>query len=231
MARPARRCRVDALSDDDPQDNVVLSGGEDALPEEERTVAVESVLASLRRRRCSCSVQKRRRRLRHGVAACCLDTLQELGLLQRLIDQRLRWQQLHKLDQDRLLFDVLRLLFIEQGAPMTRERPQASPPNVPIHKLSYTVLGQPVCRGGFMLLWGVGSTRFRAILNAVAEGNSSPPVDLRYLKKVRSRSAHVLSWITSFLEELYESEAETLPDGLNDVDCEWWEDVLGETSL
>ena len=82
-----------------------------------------------------------------------------------------------------------------------------------------------------MLLWGVGSTRFRAILNAVAEGNSSPPVDLRYLKKVRSRSAHVLSWITSFLEELYESEAETLPDGLNDVDCEWWEDVLGETSF
>ena len=82
-----------------------------------------------------------------------------------------------------------------------------------------------------MLLWGTGSTHFRAILNTAAEGNPSPPVDLRYLSKVRSRSTHVLSWITSFLEGLYESEAETLPDGLNDVDCEWWEDVLGETSF
>ena len=80
-----------------------------------------------------------------------------------------------------------------------------------------------------MLLWGVGSTPFRAIYNTVAEGNPSPPVDLRYLKKVQARNAHVLSWTTSFLEELYESVAETLPDSLNDVDCEWWEDVLGET--
>ena len=60
------------------------------------------------------------------MVACCLHAFQKPGLLQRLIDQRLQWQQLHKLDQDRLLFDALRLLFNEQGVP------------------TYTVLGQPV---------------------------------------------------------------------------------------
>ena len=39
---------------------------------------------------------------------------------------RLQWQQFHKLDQGRLLFDALRLLFNQQGVPV------------------YTVLGQPV---------------------------------------------------------------------------------------
>ena len=95
----------------------------------------------------------------------------------------------------------------------------------------YTVLGQPVCGGGFTLLWGVWNTRIRAVYNTVAEGNPSSPVDLRYLKKVQSRCAQVLSWTTSFLEEAYESVAETLPDSLNDVDSEWWEDVLGQTPL
>ena len=139
MPRSARRCRVDVLSDDDdvhcrgipgvlradPRDDVVLSGGEDVLPRAERAVAAQSVLASLKRP-CKCSVQKRRRGRDHGVVACCLHAFREPGLLQRLIDQRLQWQQLHKLDQDRLLFGALRLLFNEQGVP------------------TYTVLGQPV---------------------------------------------------------------------------------------
>ena len=213
MPRASHRSRVDTLSDEDsvPGSDVVFSGREKVLPQEECTIAAQLVLASLRRP-YSCSAAKRRRGRDHRVVACCLHAFQKPGLLQRLIDQRLQWQQLHKLDQGRLLFDILRLLFHEQGVARY-----------------YTVLGQPVCRGGFMLLWGVGSTRFRAIYNTVAEGHPSPPVDLRYLKKVQSRNAHVLSWTTSFLEELYESVAETLPDSLNDVDCEWWEDVLGET--
>ena len=97
MARPARRCRVDALSDEDPQDNVVLSGGEDALPEEERTVAAQSVLVSLFSP-CNCSEKKRRRGLDHGVVACSLHAFREPGLLQQVMGQH--WHQLHKLDQD-----------------------------------------------------------------------------------------------------------------------------------
>ena len=110
------------------------------------------------------SVQKRRRGRDHGVVASCLDAFREPGLLQRVIDQQLLWQQLHKLHQDRLLFNVLRLLFREQGVPTTRERPEDSAPSVAVPKQSYEVLGQPICRGGkgFMLLWGVGATHFRA---------------------------------------------------------------------
>ena len=44
--------------------------------------------------------------------------------------------------------------------------------------------GSLFARGDFMLLWATGSTHFQAILNTVAEGNPSPPVDLRYLKEV-----------------------------------------------
>ena len=149
-------------------DDIVLSGGEDALTREGRTVAAQSVLAFLRCP-CSCTVHKRRCGRDHRLVACCLHACRVPGLLQRAIDQQAPCQHLRKLDRDRLLFDVLWLLFNGQGAPMTREGPQASPPNVP--KLSYKVLGQPVCRGGFMVLWGVGSTR-----NTVAEG--SPPHSL-----------------------------------------------------
>ena len=143
MARPAHRCHVGALSDDDnvhgggtpgvlwaSPDDIVLSGGEDALTREERTVAAQSVLAFLRCP-CSCSVHKRRCGRDHRLVASCLHACREPGLLQRVIDQQVPCQHLRKLDRDRLLFDVLWLLFNGQGAPMTREGPQASPPCLP----------------------------------------------------------------------------------------------------
>ena len=100
------------------------------------------------------SVQKQRRGRDHGVVASCLDAFREPGLLQRVIDQQLLWQQLHKLHQDRLLFNVLRLLFREQGVPTTRERPEDSARSVAVPKQSYEVLGQPICRGGKGLCCG-----------------------------------------------------------------------------
>ena len=85
----------------------------------ERSAPLQHNLLASLRCPCKCSVQKRRRGRDHAVVACCLHAFREPGL-------RLQWQQLHKLDQDRLLFDALRLLFNEQGVPTN------------------TVLGQPV---------------------------------------------------------------------------------------
>ena len=61
--------------------------------------------------------------------------------------------------------------------------------------------------------------------------NASAPVKLRYVKKVQSLSTHVFNWTANFVEGLYESEAEILSDGWNDVDCECLEGVLGETAF
>ena len=60
-----------------------------------------------------------------------------------------------------------------------------------------------------------GTPRFQRIRASVEAGRSTAPVDLRYLRGVRkldktgdSQRAHVLT----FLEQVYESQAETLPD-------------------
>ena len=174
--RPVLAAGFDGVLRADPRDDLALPGGKDAFPQEERTGAAQSVLALLRCL-CNCSVQKWRRGRGHGVVACCWHTFRESGLLQWIIDQRLQWQHLHKVEQDWLLFDTLRLLFNEQGAPTTQGRRQASPPNVPIPKHSYKVLGQPDGPGGFMPLWHVGGTHFRAHRSTVAGDHPSPQVD------------------------------------------------------
>ena len=60
-----------------------------------------------------------------------------------------------------------------------------------------------------------GSRRFCKLCEAAREGNVAPPVDLRYLKKPTSRigvSSQVRPDVISYLESIYESVAETLPD-------------------
>lgn len=59
-----------------------------------------------------------------------------------------------------------------------------------------------------------GSGRFKRLRKAVEEGNSSPPVDLRYLRRPLARldAESCRARITSFLEEIYQSVAENLPD-------------------
>ena len=174
--RPVLAAGFDGVLRADPRDDLALPGGKDAFPQEERTGVAQSVLALLRCL-CNCSVQKWRRGRGHGVVACCWHTFRESGLLQQIIDQRLQWQHLRKVDQGWLLFDTLRLLFNEQGTPTTQGGRQASPHNMPIPKHSYKVLGQPVCPRGFMPLWHVGGTHFRAHRSTVAGDHPSPQVD------------------------------------------------------
>ena len=67
-------------------------------------------------------------------------------------------------------------------------------------------------------LWGTG--RFNKILTAVQCGYRSPPVDLRYLKLRKldnSRNQEIVSDVVSFLQKVYSSTAETLPDVKDDT--------------
>ncbi|CAK9056461.1 Hypothetical protein (Fragment) [Durusdinium trenchii] len=64
-----------------------------------------------------------------------------------------------------------------------------------------------------------GSRRFSRVTQAVNDGASAPPVDLRYLNRpgVEAEVATCRSDILSFLSEIYNSIAETLPDFRDDT--------------
>lgn len=67
-------------------------------------------------------------------------------------------------------------------------------------------------------LWGTG--RFNKILTAVQSGYRAPPVDLRYLKLRKldnSRNVEIVEDVVSFLQKVYSSIAETLPDVKDDT--------------
>ena len=73
--------------------------------------------------------------------------------------------------------------------------------------------------------WGSG--RFEKTRKAVCEGASTAPVDLRYLRKAKfgsNQQCPILAGVVSFLEGVYNSVAETLPDvrdGPCDEDAGW----------
>lgn len=71
----------------------------------------------------------------------------------------------------------------------------------------------------FAFLWALfvlsGSGRFARIKAAVARGDAAPPVDLRYLAKAKhhaDKTSELFSGVFSFLEQIYNSIAESLPD-------------------
>ena len=66
-----------------------------------------------------------------------------------------------------------------------------------------------------------GSSRFGRLIGAVRKGQNVPPVDMRYLRKgVPTRGNRggddCRGRVVSFLRGIYESVAETLPDGVRD---------------
>lgn len=68
-----------------------------------------------------------------------------------------------------------------------------------------------------------GSSRFQRMLKAAESGAIIPPADIRYLKTGVSRqpSANdVTGRILTFLQTVYESVGETLPDMRSEADCE-----------
>lgn len=60
-----------------------------------------------------------------------------------------------------------------------------------------------------------GTKRFQKLWTAARDNAAAPPVDLRYLQRPRGRigaESEVRSDIVSFLSDIYDSVAETLPD-------------------
>eukprot|EP00438_Fugacium_kawagutii_P006468 Skav206265 [mRNA] locus=scaffold265:244596:255091:- [translate_table: standard] len=76
-------------------------------------------------------------------------------------------------------------------------------------------LDEKVCLRCFKRLHGLGSGRFGRIRTAVAEGSHAAPVDKRYLRRgkfITDKNGELLSGVLSFLEKVYSSVAESLPD-------------------
>ncbi|CAK9111173.1 FO synthase subunit 1, partial [Durusdinium trenchii] len=69
------------------------------------------------------------------------------------------------------------------------------------------------------------------IRKAVQEGATAPPADLRFLKRPKEKVSGDMPTgkVTSYLETLYQSVAETLPDVKDDgVECTFYEDASGD---
>ena len=164
----------------------------------------------------------------------CLNVLLQPDLFSKAVDHRQVWLGLHKLDQDRLLFDFLKAELARQNIrPISEptyvvDNPAERGPAARRSNFQYIVLGHPVCQHAFKSFWRMGSSRFNSLFRAAVSGAQAPPVDLRYIKRKHgSKEAVARSWVVSYLEELYESEAETMPEHLEDLDALWIEDVVG----
>jgi hypothetical protein len=108
------------------------------------------------------------------------------------------------------LFDRLRELGLSQQVidPMTLIK-------VPGSKLEYYVLGQKVCYPAYASLHGVGRTpRLSSIRDAIFKGAKSSPVDVRYLESVKQESkvSPKAGEVFSYIQTLYDSVAETMPE-------------------
>ncbi|CAK9008254.1 FO synthase subunit 1 [Durusdinium trenchii] len=117
-------------------------------------------------------------------------------------EERMRkeWAELHKLDQDNVAF--------QRARDILRASPEGA-------RTAWIFLDQQVCLRCFKALHALGSGRFARIKAAVARGDAAPPVDLRYLAKAKhhaDKTSELFSGVFSFLEQIYNSIAESLPD-------------------
>ena len=80
-----------------------------------------------------------------------------------------------------------------------------------------------------MAAWGVGFTRLKQMKLAGFAQKRGPPPDMRIVAFPKTNE--VLGHITSYLNEIYDSEAEMLPETLEDVDIHWHPDILSEEGV
>ena len=121
-----------------------------------------------------------------------------------------------------------RHLLLDSAPTASEAAPQAGAPQPHQRKITrYQVFGRAFCVQAFQRVWGVGTARFRAVRKGVCAGASGPYLDGRYRASGPSldgrpgRPIWCLGEVTSFLEELYETEAEYLPENVEGVDAPW----------
>jgi hypothetical protein len=200
---------------------VLDSDSDEAAGNQMTREQVRQKLLAVMRQVCNCGKRRERRGQRPGakpqpLRMHCTTMLQ--NRLEECVEHRLAFMQMHKIDQDNMLFALLQ----KDGCPRPLlgdgDGVGGSAPRLPC---TYEVCGVRVCVQTCMKLWGIGSGRLEKLRKAVSSGAAGPPLDLRYMKKTFERGAPTLACITSFLREVYESEAETLPEELaydSDVD-------------
>ena len=197
---------VDAPSEDDSDGP---TGCQEPRPN------VREKMATALRQTCLCGMKRLRRaqrpdtnRHRAKPKMVCTETLRQKRL-EECVDQRLAFSRMHKVDQDRLLFSaMLKAIAAASGGRSEKHAP-----------LAYEICGERVCQWTFLRVWGVGAARLEKLRAAAARGDPSPPLDCRFVKKARLPDAPKAASITSFLREVYESEAETLPEEVDsDID-------------
>ena len=142
------------------------------------------------------------------------------GERQPLVEWHHHYNQLHKLDQDEALFDLLLEMARAQGIVVGHAC-------VGVRRLNYNVFGHPVCADTWRACFGVGKPRHQALCNAVMEGMLGPPLDLRFLTGVQDRPAPKTGQISTWFSQLYESLAETLPDDDEVQHVDVWNSVSG----
>ncbi|CAK9052510.1 unnamed protein product [Durusdinium trenchii] len=116
----------------------------------------------------------------------CRDHFRTKNGVREVIKFREQWKGLHKVDQDEA-FERIRSVCQDE-------------------------------RGGGRKQWRfLGTGRFQRLMTAVEAGERKPPADLRYLSKsaqhiLNPENEELKSGVLSFLESIYSSVAETLPD-------------------
>ena len=127
---------------------------------------------------------------------------------------------MHKLDQDRLIFDEISRLALTQGIMDHSRKLIAS-----VTGLTYYFMGIHVCRSTFASLFGAAwHPRLTRIRSAVLSGSLSCPLDLRFGDCAKKHIGGVLRGeVWSYVRSLYDSCAETLPeddDNSEEIYCE-----------
>lgn len=159
-------------------------------------------------RKCRCLSKRDTRGARCAGHANCFTPFCEPSQFAQLLHMRQHVACLHKLDMDRLVFDMVRALALSQGIICPHQET-----NICEGELAYHLLGKPVCRGAFASLLGIGSSRLHTMVVAMRKGKLAPPIDMRYITKPLSQQpTEARSEIHSYLQQLYDSVAETLPD-------------------
>ena len=188
---------------------IELSGGESASdldvppglprPQQGRSRRVNSRVAqdAPRRRGFQQVLSHIRSMLERGCGChrSCFSSMQDVQFVEAMTMQIIAFEELHKLDQDKVLFDRFRCLKAKYGTPLRYE----------IHRIN-------VCEKGYMKLLQVGRDRFLNIRRAACEGQLAPPMDMRYLERHDGNDGPQSAEAMSYLLELYESVAEVLPE-------------------
>lgn len=76
-----------------------------------------------------------------------------------------------------------------------------------------TLFDQPVCNRGFCKLLGLGKGRFWTLNKSARDGALTAPLDGRYVPRGPGRQSVKRSLVYDFLNQLYLTAGETLPDG------------------